>query len=128
MGVSLPLGSAPRSALGVARIDAELGALTARQQAAQWDARQQLYGLYQELEHARHVVETHQKETLPAAEAALAASRRGFELGRFGFLVLNQAQQTLIDLRLDVLAAQQRYHTRLVAIERLTAANAGDAR
>lgn len=128
MGVSLPLGSAPRSALGVARIDAELAALTARQQAAQWDARQQLYGLYQELEHARHVVETHQKETLPAAEAALAASRRGFELGRFGFLVLNQAQQTLIDLRLDVLAAQQRYHTRLVAIERLTAANAGDAR
>ncbi len=128
MGVSLPLGSAPRSALGVARIDAELAALAARQQAAQWDARQQLYGLYRELEHARHVVEAHQKESLPAAEAALAASRRGFELGRFGFPVLKQAQQTLLDLRLDVLAAQQRYHTLVVAIERLTVANSGDAR
>ncbi|HWS27476.1 MAG TPA: TolC family protein [Xanthomonadales bacterium] len=127
-GVSMPLGSAPRSALGVARVDAELAALTARQQAAQWDARQQLYGLYRELEHARHVVETHQRETLPAAEAAMAASQRGFELGRFGFLVLNQAQQSLIDLRLAVLEAQQRYHTLLVSIERLTAANPGDAR
>lgn len=127
-GVSMPLGSAPRSALGVARVDAELAALEARQQASQWDARRQLYTLYQELEYARRVVETHQRETLPAAEAALAASQRGFELGRFGFLVLNQAQQSLIDLRLAVLEAQQRYHTLLVSIDRLTATNAGDAR
>jgi cobalt-zinc-cadmium efflux system outer membrane protein len=127
-GVSMPLGSETRSALGVARIDAELAALESRQQAAQWDARQQLYGLYKELEHARHVVETHQRETLPAAEAALAASQRGFEMGRFGFLVLNQAQKSLIDLRLAVLEAQQRYHTLLVSIDRLTATNAGDAR
>lgn len=127
-GVSMPLGSAPRSALGVARVDAELAALAARQQAAHWDARQQLYGLYRELEHARHVVETHQRETLPAVEAALAASQRGFEMGRFGFLVLNQSQQSLIDLRLAVLEAQQRYHTLLVSIDRLTATNAGDAR
>ena len=127
-GVSMPLGNAPRSVLGVARVDAELAALEARQQAMLWDARQQLYGLYQELEHARHVVETHQRESLPAAEAALAASQRGFEFGRFGFLELNQAQQGLIDLRLAVLAAQQRYHTLLVAIDRLTAAHAGDAR
>ncbi len=127
-GVSMPLGSDTRSALGVARVDAEIAALESRQQAAQWDARQQLYGLYLELEHARHVVETHQRETLPAAEAALAASQRGFELGRFGFLVLNQAQQSLIDLRLAVLEAQQRYHILRVSIERLTAANAGDIR
>ena len=125
LGVSMPLGSASRSAIGVARVDAELAALAARRQAAQWDARQQLYGLYQELEHARHVVETHQRETLPAAEAALAASQRGFELGRFGFMVLNQSQQSLIDLRLAVLEAQQRYHTLLVAIERMTGANVG---
>lgn len=128
LGVSMPLGSAPRSALGVARVDAELEALAARQQAAQWDARQQLYGLYRELEHARHVVETHQRESLPAAEAALQASQRGFELGRFGFLALNQAQRSLIDLRLAVLEAKQRYHTLLVAIDRLTATNAGDDR
>lgn len=127
-GVSVPLGSAPRAALGVARVDAELAALEARQQASQWDARQQLYGLYQELGRVRHVVETHQRKSLPAAEAALAASQRGFELGRFGFLVLNQAQQTLIELRLAVLEAQQRYHTLLVSIDRLTATNAGDAR
>lgn len=127
-GVSMPLGSAPRSALGVARVDAEIAALAARQQAAHWDARQQLYGLYQELQHARHVVETHQRETLPAAEAALAASQRGFELGRFSFLVLNQSQRSLTDLRLAVLEAQQRYHTLLVSIDRLTAANAGDPR
>jgi cobalt-zinc-cadmium efflux system outer membrane protein len=127
-GVSMPLGSQRRSALGVARVDAELAALAARRQAAEWEARQQLYGLYRELEHARHVVETHQRETLPAAEAALAASKRGFELGRFGFLALNQAQQSLIDLRLSVLAAQQRYHTLLVSIDRLTAKIAGDAR
>lgn len=127
-GVSMPLGSAPRAALAVARVDAELAALEARQQAAQWDARQQLHGLYQELQRARYVVETHQRETLPAAEAALAATRRGFEMGRFGFLVLNQSQQSLIGLRLTVLEAQQRYHTLLVSIDRMTATNAGETR
>jgi hypothetical protein len=41
---------------------------------------------------------------------------------------LNQAQRQLIDLRLATLEAQQRYHTLLASIDRLTAANAGAAR
>ncbi len=124
--LSVPLGSAARALPGVARIDAELEALAARRQAATWEARQELRALHQELQHARHVVETHSGETLPIAQAALAASQRGFELGRFGYTVVNQAQQSLLELRLATLDARQRYHLLLVAIERLTAAQAGD--
>lgn len=125
-GVSLPLGSGPRSALGVARYGAELEAVEAAREAASLDTYQRLFSLYQELQHARHVVETHRDELIPMAEQALQVNRRGYELGRFSFLVMNQSQQQLAELRTTRIEAAAQYHALLVDIERLTA-NTGAA-
>lgn len=120
-GVSVPLGSAQRSALAGAQVQAQLGATHARREAAGHDAYQRLFALYQELQHARHVVESHRDSLIPQAEQALAVNQRGYDLGRFSFFVLIQSQQQLAQLRTAQIEAAARYHALLVDIERLTA-------
>ncbi len=121
--VAVPLGSAPRSALAEAQLQAQLDAAQARREAAGHDTYRRLFALYQELQHARHVVETHQENLIPQAEQALALNLRGFELGRFSLFVLIQSQQQLAQLRNARVEAAARYHALLVDIDRLTAAS-----
>jgi cobalt-zinc-cadmium efflux system outer membrane protein len=120
-GVSLPLGSAGRSALSVAQSVAETEAADARAQAQQMDVRQRLFSTYQELVHARTAFEAHRDRMIPKADAALALTRQGFEAGRFSFVALSQAQRTLLELHNAQIAAAVRYHTLLTDIERMTA-------
>lgn len=120
-GISMPLGMPRRAALGVERVGAELDAVRARREAARLDAYQRLSALYQELQQARRVFETHRDAMIPKAEAALTLNLQGYERGRFGFLVLTQAQQALVDLRRAQVDATARYHRLLIDIERLTA-------
>lgn len=121
LGVSLPLGNAPRSALAGAQVQAQREATHARREAASYDAYQRLFALYQELQHASHVVQTHRDSLIPLAEQALAVNQRGYDLGRFSFFVLIQSQQQLAQLRTARIEAAARYHALLVDIERLTA-------
>ena len=120
-GISLPLGSAKRSALSVAQSAAETEAADARAQAQQMDVRQRLFSTYQELLHARTAFEAHRDRMIPKAETALALTRKGFEAGRFSFVALSQAQRTLLELRNAQIDAAVRYHTLLTDIERMTA-------
>lgn len=121
MSVAVPLGSRPRANLAIAEADAQLAAVEARQQAGQSERRQELFERYQELRHARTEVEALTSRMLPKAEQALALTRRGFEAGRFSFLSLSQAQQTLFELRGRLVEAYARYHTLIVEVDRLTA-------
>jgi cobalt-zinc-cadmium efflux system outer membrane protein len=120
-GVSLPLGSAGRSALSVAQSVAETEAADARAQAQQMDVRQRLFSTYQELVHARTAFEAHRDRMIPKADAALALTRQGFEAGRFSFVALSQAQRTLLELHNAQIDAAVRYRTLLTDIERMTA-------
>lgn len=121
-GVSLPLGSAQRSALSVAQSVAETEATDARAQAQQMDVRQRLFSTYQELLHARTAFEAHRDRMIPKAESALALTRKGFNAGRFSFIALSQAQRTLLELRNAQIDAAVRYHILLTDIERMTVA------
>jgi cobalt-zinc-cadmium efflux system outer membrane protein len=120
-GISLPLGSAKRSALSVAQSVAETEAADARAQAQQMDVRQRLFSTYQELLHAHTAFEAHRDRMIPKAEAARALTRQGFEAGRFSFVALSQAQRTLLELRNAQIDAAVRYHILLTDIERMTA-------
>ena len=121
-GISLPLGSARRSALSVAQSVAEIDASSARAQAQHVDVRQRLFSTYQELLHARTAFEAHRDRMIPKAESALALTRKGFNAGRFSFVALSQAQRTLLDLRNAQIDAAVRYHILLTDIERMTVA------
>ena len=121
MSVAVPLGNKPRAAYSVAEADAQLAALEARRDAQRFERYQLLFEKYQELNHARTVVESLRARMLPKAEQALALTRRGFEAGRFSYISLAQAQKTLFDLRERAVEAATRYHSLLVEVERLTA-------
>lgn len=120
-GVTIPLGSAYRSALSTAQARAETNALRAQTQASATETRQRLFTAYQELLHARTAYEAQRDRMIPKAEAALALTRKGFNAGRFSFVALSQVQRTLLELRTAQIDAALRYHTLLVDIERMTA-------
>jgi len=123
--VSLPFGTAQRSAYAVARTESELDAVSARRQAALLEAQQTLFARYQELRHAQTEFAALDQRILPAAERSLALARAGFDDARYSILQVTQAQSTLLQLQQDRLAAAARFHTLLAEIERSTAA-AGD--
>jgi cobalt-zinc-cadmium efflux system outer membrane protein len=121
MSVSVPLGSRPRAAFSISEADAQLAALEARRDAQRIERHQALFGKYQELNHARTEFEMLRTRMLPKAEQALSFTRRGFEVGRFSFHQVAQAQGTLFSLRERSIEAAARYHTLLVEVERLAA-------
>ncbi len=121
MSVSVPLGSRTRANLAIAEAEADLAAVFARRDAQRSESHQDLFQRYQELLHARTEYFAVRDIMLPKAEQAVAFTRRGFEAGNFSFLMLAQAQRTLLELRERSIEAAARYHTRLVEIERLTA-------
>lgn len=122
LSASMPLGSRKRSEFSVAEADAQLAALNARRDAQRFERQQELFERYQELNHAKVEADTLRSAMIPKAEQALAFTRRGFEAGRFSFVALAQAQNTLFQLRERRTEAAARYHTLLVEVERLTAA------
>lgn len=119
---SMPFGTQQRSAFAVARTEAEVDAVVARRDAALFEARQVLFGRYQELRHARIEVESLTGRMLPAAERGLALTREGYDNARYSVLQLTQAQATLLQLQQERLAAAARYHAILADIERSIAA------
>lgn len=123
--LSLPFGTAERSAYAVSRSAAERDGVMARREAAMLDARQQLFARYQELRHAQTEYVALTDRMIPAAERGLNLTRAGYEDARYSVLQLTQVQATLLELQRDRLAAAARYHTLLADIERSTAA--GDA-
>ena len=80
-----------------------------------------MFEKYQELNHARFEVESLNTNLLPKAQKAVAFAQKGFDIGRFSFFSLAQAQKTLFDLRERNVEASARFHLLLVEVERLTA-------
>ncbi|MCC6486333.1 MAG: TolC family protein [Candidatus Hydrogenedentes bacterium] len=61
-----------------------------------------------------------QSEVLPIADGVLEKTRIGYEVGKFSYLDVLDAQRTLFEARTEALDAQRRYHLALTDIERLT--------
>ena len=122
MAMSLPLGTASRAQLARAEARADSTALAHRREALAIDSYQQLFEQYQELGHARSEFEALSQAMIPKAEQALVLATRGFDLGRFSFISLAQAQETVFELRRRRLDAALRYHTLLADLQRQVAA------
>ena len=59
------------------------------------------------------------REVLPGAQEAHVAATRGFELGKFGFLDVLDAQRTWLQVRSQYFAAVAQVHRNAAEIERL---------
>lgn len=93
-----------------ARHEAEAAALRLRADAAQ---------AHERLRAASAEAEAVQREVLPGAQTAYDASTKGFELGKFAFLDVLDAQRTLLEARTRHLRAIAEAHRAAAEIERL---------
>ena len=122
LSLRVPLGSAGRSR---AYTD-EAEALAAREPLLAKDRRLALratiYGLHQELLHARDRFEAYRRRVIPAAERALADYSQGYAAGRYSLLELSAAQNTLLEGRVEALSAAVEHHAVRIEIDRLIGA------
>jgi cobalt-zinc-cadmium efflux system outer membrane protein len=122
LSLRLPLGSAGRAA---SHVD-EAEALAAREPLLAQDRRlalrATLYGLHQELRHARDRFETYRDRVIPAAEQAVTDYSEGYAAGRYSLLELSAAQTTLLEARRELLAAAIEHHAARIEIDRLVGA------
>ncbi len=79
----------------------------------------------QELLHARLEAQTLRDEVQPQSESVLKSTEQAFRQGRTTFLDFANAQQQLLDVRREAIAAAAGYHTLLIEIERLTGTSVG---
>ncbi len=71
------------------------------------------------LEAARDLAHALQRDVLPGAQSAYAAATKGFQLGKFSFLDVLDAQRTLFQARLQYLRALSGTHRAAADIDRL---------
>jgi cobalt-zinc-cadmium efflux system outer membrane protein len=126
-GLAVPLGTATRSGLRAERLAAQVAGVRTRAKAEQLAAYERLFALGEELEHARHVFETHRDALIPRADAVLAFATRAYERGRASFQSVNLAAAERAALRREQVAAAGRYHRLLADLERLTTTAGVDA-
>ena len=84
--------------------------------------REIVFERHRELSHARDEIRVLTDSMIPRAEQALALATRGFDMGRFPFATLSQAQQSLFELRRRRIDAAARFQALFADIQRLVAA------
>ena len=122
LSLKVPFGSASRASSSIK--EAEMMALSDplvyEQQYLSLYAT--LFELHQEIKHAIAAVSALRKTIIPQAEQALKDYEKGYAVGRYSFLELTEAQQLLIDLKLEVVIEASDYHRYRIEIDRLTGA------
>ncbi len=122
MSLNIPFGSSSRATSNIK--EAEIMAL--RDPHVYQQRRLTLYAtlfeLHQEIKHAIDTVTTLREAIIPQAEYALQEYEKGYAAGRYSFLELTEAQQLLIDLKLETVIAASDYHRYRIEIDRLTGA------
>ena len=119
LGLSYAWPARPLSHFQAAEARVEHDRTLAEAEAARLDARAALFGLYQELQHARIERDAAHDVMIPAAQEWLAALEAGATAGRYGVRDLLEARNALFIARQRQVAAAASYHTTLVAIEQL---------
>jgi len=79
-----------------------------------------LYEIYQELSHSYFAFGLLQSRIIPEAKKSLNEYEKGYASGRYSFLDLNYAQQTLLDAKREVVTTSANYHRYRIEIDRLT--------
>lgn len=118
VSIPLPLFNSNKGAIIEAARQADKARADLDSENAQWKlAIAQAYSNYDgAAQEARRLKD----DALPAARESLDAMSRGFELGKFGFLEVLDAQRTLFDIRSRYLLALTRAHQAYAELGRLT--------
>jgi cobalt-zinc-cadmium efflux system outer membrane protein len=118
---AVPLPLFDRNQGNLREAEARLTKSTSEQQAAQVAMISELNQTYESLRAADREVTLLRTEVLPAAESAFAAAGKGYELGKFGFIDVLDAQRTLFQNRALYLRALVNHQRLTTDLERLIA-------
>ena len=120
VSASLPLGSGSRASPGIesSRLLSDRQPLLYRQR--QLELHASLYEIYQELSHALTASQILHEQIVPEAELALRGYEQGYQAGRYSLLELSDAQELLLDARLEAVMTASDFHSYRIEIERLT--------
>jgi len=125
VGLSIPLPFRDRSEGNIATAQARLEQVDASRNATEVRVQTQLFELFQELLHARHVADTLDTEVLPRVQAALKQTEYAFERGRYSYLELVAAQRELLDAKHARIQCAVDAYGYATEIDRLTGAGPG---
>ncbi len=119
-GIAWPLGTNSRAQGEIRAANSERELLAFNGQSRRLELHSTLFGLYQEVLHARSEAEALQLRIRPQAQEMLRTTQSGYRAGRFSFLELADAHRQLLEIEQDAIRAAAQFHTQLIEIERLT--------
>lgn len=119
VGISLPLPLFNRNRGGILEASRRLDKASDELHVAEVRVLTDLARAYQRLAAIDKEIETLRTKLLPGAQSAFDAAAKGYQLGKFGFLDVLDAQRTLFQTRTQYLRALADYQRGVSEIERL---------
>jgi outer membrane protein, heavy metal efflux system len=119
VGISVPLPLFNRNRGGILEASRRLDKASDERLVAENRVLTELARAYQRLAAIDHEIGTLRTILLPGAQSAFDATTRGYQLGKFGFLDVLDAQRTLFQTRTQYLRALAEYQRGVSEIERL---------
>lgn len=118
-GISLPLPFFDRNRGGILEASRRLDKASDEQRVAEGRVLTELARVYQRLASIDKEIGALRTILLPGAQSAFDAATKGYQLGKFGFLDVLDAQRTLFQTRTQYLRALADYQRGVSEIERL---------
>ncbi len=122
-GVSLPLPLFDQNRAGISLARANLARSARQNQLARLEAGLDLSATYTELDNAYHEINELNKTVLPTAREVFNNMSQGYRQGKFSYLAVLDAQQSLFETRKQYLDALITYHKAKARLERLIGRN-----
>lgn len=119
VGVSIPLPVSDRNQGGKLEAAHRLARSVEEQRLAELQITQSFLATYSELTTAYHQIEQIRSQILPASQQVFDAARMGYEQGKYEYLTLLDAQQSLFETRRNHLESLQAYHLARIEMDRL---------
>ena len=123
VGITVPIASRGYEQGAIAESRAHLEAVDAKRTALRVKLDTELFGIYQDLNHAYTEVVMLREDVLPKMEQAVEESRYAYERGRYSYVEWVAAQRELLETRRSLSSAYADVHRYRVEIERLTGAS-----
>lgn len=123
VGIAMPLQLFDRNQGNLREANQRLNKALDEQVATDLRLKTELVQTYEALLAAHNEITILRSEVLPAATSAFEVTNKGYELGKFSFLEVLDAQRTLFQNRTLYMRVLANYHRLVNEIERLTAAH-----
>jgi cobalt-zinc-cadmium efflux system outer membrane protein len=122
VGISIPIPVFDQNRGGILEANRRLDKAADERRAVESRLATELSDTYQRAAAIANEIETLRTDLLPGSQRAFDAATQGYQLGKFGFLDVLDAQRTLFQSRAQYLRALADYQLAVSEIERLTGA------